>query len=158
MVDAVAAECEFFLLGERGEGHVVDDADGEVVLGLGELEVFVDGNDLRGGGVVRAEAVATAHDEGCVFGAIEGFLDVEVEGFTVGTGLLGAVEHGDALGRLGHGCEEVLDREGAVEVYAHEADLFALCAEVVDGFACGFGSRAHEDDDAVGLVVAVVVE
>ena len=43
-------------------------------------------------------------------------------------------------------------------MYAHQTYLFALFAEVVDGFACGFGSRAHEDDDAVGFGISVVVE
>ena len=43
-------------------------------------------------------------------------------------------------------------------MYAHQTHLFALFAEVVDGFARGFGSRAHEDDDAVGFGISVVVE
>ena len=155
---ALSAEADFLFRGEGGEGHVVDNADGEVVLGFVEREVLIDRHDLCRSGVVGSESVASAHDEGGIFTAVVGILDVEIEGFSAGSGFFGAVEHGNARGRGGHSGEEVLDREGAIEVHADHADLFSLFAEVVDGFASSFGGRTHENDHAVGFGIAVVVE
>jgi len=52
----------------------------------------------------------------------------------------------------------VLGREGTVEVNSDEADFLALRGEVVDGLADGLGHRAHGDDDAVGILCAVIVK
>ena len=140
------------------EGHVVDDADDEVVFGLGECQVLVDAENLCGGGVLRRQTVAAAHDEGSVLLAVEGVDDVEEEGLAVGAGLLGAVEDGDALHGGGDGLHEVLHGEGTVEVNGHEADFLALGGEGVDGLLGGLGDGAHGDDDALGIGGAVVVE
>ncbi len=129
-VGAGVAEGDFGHQGQRCECHVVYDAESEVVLGLGKSEVFVYGEDLSGCGVFRSQTVAATDDDGGVFLAVEAFLDVEVEGFAVGTGFFGAVEHGNAFCCCGNGCEEVLGREGTVEVYCYETYLLALGDEV----------------------------
>ncbi len=144
--------------GERGECHVVDDAECEVVLRGGQSEVLVYADDLGGSGVLRSQTIAAAYDYGGILTAIETFLHVEVEGLAVCAGFLGAVKHGYALGCLGDGSEEVLGRERTVEVYRYEADLLALGGEVVDSFFNSLRYRADSDDDAVCVGCAVVVE
>ncbi len=158
LVDACAAKGHFSLRGKRGEGNVVDDADGEVILGHGKGEVLEHADDHRGSGVFRRQAIAAAHDEGGVLLAVESFLNVKVEGFAGGAGFLGAVKHGDALGGGGDGGHQVLHRERTVEVYRNEAHLLALGQHVVDGFLGGLGNGTHGDDDAVGILGAIVVE
>ena len=109
-------------------------------------------------GVFRTQTVAAANDERGIFLSVEAVLDVHVERFAIGTRFLGTVEYGNALGCLGHSCQEVLGRERTVEVNSYQTDLFALGAQVVDHFADGFCYRAHSDDDAFCFGVAVVVE
>ena len=129
-----------------------------MVLGFRKLEVFVNAKNLCGSGVVRTETVTTTNDNGSVSLSVEGFLHVEVKGFAVCTRFLCAVEHGNALTSSGNCTEEMLYREGTVEVYAYQTYLFALCCEVVDSFARSFCCRTHKDDHAVGIFSTVVVE
>ena len=155
---AFAAHGYFFSLRERSEGHVVDDAQSELVLRFRKGEVFIYGQNLSRSGVVRAETVASAHDDGGVGLAVEAFLHVQVQRFAVGTRFFRAVQNGNFLGTGRNGGQEVLGRERAVEVYGHQAHLFALGGQVVDGLADGFGHGTHGDDDAVGILCAIVRE
>ena len=149
------------VLGHReGEvGDVVDDAQGELALGLVLLELLEDGERGRGRLVLGAEAVAST-DDGDLGHALleEGGDDVLVEGLADGAGLLGAIEDGDLLHALGQGGDEVLDRPGAVEADLDEADLLAVGVEVVDDLLEGVAEGAHADDHAVRVSGAVVVE
>ena len=52
----------------------------------------------------------------------------------------------------------MLDRERAVQVDLHHADLAALRVQVVNGLLDRLGSRAHDDDDFLCVRRAVVVE
>ena len=155
---AGATHGHLFLHGQRGEGHVVLDTDGELVLGHRQGQVLINRENLGGRGVLAAEAVAATHDNGGILGAVEAVLHVEIQGLAVSAGLLGAVEHGNALGSAGNGCEEVLGAEGAIQVNSDEADLLTLIGQIVDGLADGLGHTAHGDDDAVGILGAVVVK
>ena len=146
------------LLGERGEGVVVDDTHREVVLRLGELEVLIDGEDLGRRGVAGSQSVASADDERMARVVVEGRLDVEVERLALSTRLLRAVEHGDALHGLRQRLAQVIDRERTIEVDSHHTDLLALLHQVVDALAGRLRGRTHEDDDVLGIGSAVVVE
>ena len=142
----------------RSEGHVVHDADGEIVLGAFGLEAFIDRQDLAGRGVLGAEAVAPTDDlHGDTPLLVDG-ADILIQGLSHGAGFLGAVQHGDALAGAGDRCQEVLRGKGAVEVDIHQAHLLALGGEVVHGFLGGFGGGAHEDDDPLRVGGAVVVK
>ena len=144
---------------EREVGEVVDDADGELALGLVLLELGVHRERVCGGGVLGAQAVATAHDgEVAHAGLVEGGDDVLVQGLADGAGLLGAVEDGDLLDALGERLDEVLDGPGTVQTDLDQADLLAVRVEVVDGLLEGVAEGAHADHDAVGVLGAVVVE
>ena len=160
LVGAFLHDGDFFFERERLEGHVVDDADGEAVLGLTQLEVVEDGDDLGRAGVFGGKAVTAAHQQGGFVAHVgEDALDVEVERFAQGAGFFGAVEYGDAFGRLGQRAEEVLGGERTIKAYRHKAQfLAARLGEVVDGLPDGFAHGAHGDDDVFGVGGAVVVE
>ena len=123
---ALCTESNLWKEGKRSECNVVYDAESEVVFGLGQGEVLKYAEDLSGSGVLRRETVAAADDEGGILLTVETLLYVEVERFAVCTWFFGTVEHCDTLCGGGHCCEEVLGREGAVEVYCHEAHFLAF--------------------------------
>ena len=127
-----------------------------MILWLWEFEVLVDSENHCWSHVGRTESVASADDERSVLLSVEGILHVEVERFAVSSWLLSAVEDSNALNRLWNSCEETFYREWAIEVYRHHTVLLAVGVCVVDGFASGLCSRAHEDD-AVGSVLSSVV-
>ena len=144
---------------ERGVGNVIVDADGEVVLRRVLREVVVDRDELARGGVLGGQAVAAADDRDVVSaGLIEGGHNVEVYRLADRTGLLAAVENGDLLDARRDGSCEMLDRERAVQVNLHHADLAALCVQVVNGLLDRLGSRAHDNDNFFCVRRAVVVE
>ena len=155
---ASAAKSDFLHSGQAGEGDVVHDTDGEVVLGLGQGEVIEDADDLGGRGIVRTETVAAADDERTILDIVVSVLHVEVQRLAVGAGLLRAVEHSDALHALGNSSEEVLDAEGTIEVNADHTHLLAVGVQVVDSLAGCVGGRTHKDNHAVGILCAVVAE
>ena len=147
------------LVFQGGVGHVIVDADGEVVLGLGLLQVVIDSDDLAGGGVLGAEAIAAAHHaDVAAAGLIQGGDHIQVHRLAHGAGLLGAVQHGDALAGGGDGGGEVLHGEGTVQVDLHHAHLAALGIQVVHGLLHAFGGGAHHHDDLLRVGSAVVVE
>ena len=140
-------------------GDVVDDADGELALGLVLLELLEDGEGGRRGRVLRAEAVTAADDlDVGLAGLIEGGDDVLVKGLADGAGLLGAVHDGDLLDGLGDHVDEALDGERAEQADLDEADLLAVGVQVVDDLLEDVAEGAHADDDTVGVGGAVVVE
>ena len=155
---ALATECHFLNLRQRGDRYVVDDTHGEVVLRLGQSEVVEHGDDLGRRGVARTQTIASTHDERLVLYIVESTLHVEVQRLALGTRLLRAVEYGDALHGLGHGSQQVLHRERTIEVDSHHTNLLTLSYEVVDSLAGSLGGRTHEDDDALGILGSVVVE
>ena len=146
---------------ERRVRHVVHDADREVVARLLFRELVEDAGDHGRGEFLGGQAVPAADDprEGGAparFG--ERGHDILIERLADRAGLLGAVEDGDrADGRRQRG-HEAGDVERAEEPDLENADLFAAGHQPVDGFVGGLGARAHEDDDALGLRVAGVVE
>ena len=144
---------------KRGVGHVIVDADGEVVLRGVFFQVVINGNELARGGVLGGQAVAAA-DDGDVVSAclIEGGHDVEVYRLANRTGLLAAVENGDFLNRSRDCSCEMLDRERAVQVNLHHADLAALRVQIVNSLLDRFGSRAHDNDNFFCVRRTVVVE
>ena len=144
---------------KRSVSHIVVDADGEVVLRCVLREVVVNRDELARGGVLGGQAVAAADDRNVVSaGLIEGGHDVEVYRLADRTGLLAAVQNGNLLNGSRDCRREMLDRERAVQVNLHHADLAALCVQVIDRFLDRLGSRAHDDDDFLCVRCAVVVE
>ena len=140
-------------------GHVVDDAHGEVVLGLGLAEVVVDGLDHGGIELLAAQAVAAAdHNEILPTGFPQGGAHVGVQGLAQGAGLLGAVHDGQLLAGGGDGGQELIGGEGPIQADLDEAQLLAPGVQVVDGLLGHVGAAAHDDDHPVGIGGAHVVE
>ena len=83
---------------------------------------------------------------------------VEVQRIAGRAGLLGPVEHGQAARARRQGGQEGRLREGPVQPDLQHAHLFAARDQVVDGLVRGLRARAHDDDHALGLRVAGVLE
>ena len=148
---------DFLFDGERRVGDVVEDTNGEVVL-LALVHILVYGVDHRRIEFLAAEAVSAAEHFRLDLEFVKSRDDVEVERFAEGTRFLGAVEHGDFLCGLGESGDEFFRGEGAVKTNLDHADLFAFGVEVIDGLFGGFCTAAHNDDDAVGVLCAVVID
>ncbi len=101
MVPSAAVFGQFLSSGRRVR-HVIDDADGELTLGLRLGKLGVNSEHGSGRGVLGAETV-TAADDGLVGDAGVGQRgdDVEIEGLALCAGLLGAVEDRDLLAVAG---------------------------------------------------------
>ena len=147
------------LVVQGGEGHVIVDADGEVVLGLVLLQVVVHSDDLAGGGVLGGQAVTAAnHADVAAAGLVQSGDNVQVHGLAHGAGLLVAVQHGDALAGGGDGGSEVGHGEGTIQVDLHHAHLAALSVQVIHGLLHGLAGGAHHNDDFLSVGSAIVVE
>ena len=152
-------------LGEQGSahgqgqvGHVILDADGEVVLGLLQQQIVEHGLQLGGGGVLAGQAIASGEDQGAVRLVDIGGADVLIQGLADGTGFLHTVQHGDALHGLGHGGHQVLAGEGTEQVHLQEAHLLTLGVQIIDDLLGAAGHAAHGHDDALCVRRAVIVE
>ena len=146
-------------LGQAQVGHVIDNADGELALGLVLLELLEDSERGRGRRILAAQAITAADDlDARLAGLVESGDDVLVERLADGTRLLGTVHDGDLLDGLGENVDEVLDGERTEQTNLDKADLLAVSVEVVDDFLEHVAEGAHAHDDAVGIGSAVVVE
>ncbi|KAF5044330.1 hypothetical protein DSECCO2_492900 [anaerobic digester metagenome] len=143
---------------EGGVGHIVVDADIEMMLGLGDQHIVINGLDHGRGELLGAQTVTAGDDLGHFAAFHVGGADVLVERITLGAGFLGAVEHGDDGSRGGQNLQEVLGQERTVEANLDQADLLALGKKVTHHFLDGFTGRTHGHDDALGLRVADIVE
>ena len=143
---------------QREIRHIIVDADSEVVLRLGREEVLDNGQNLCRRGILRRKTVAAADDKGLLSLAVEHILDIEVEGLAVCSGLLRTVEYADTLYACGNRIEEILLREGTVEVYGDKTHLAALSSKIVDALLDGLVNRTHRHDHVLGIGSAVVGE
>ena len=113
----------------------------------------------RGGELLGGEAVAAAEDERQLAPALRQRRDhVLEERLAERPGLLGAVEDGDAAHGRRERRDERVGGEGPEEPHCEHADLLAGGGEGVDRLARRADARAHQDEDALGLGMAVVVE
>ena len=147
----------------KGEvGHVVFDADSEVVLGRGHEHIVVDGLTHGRSEFLGAEAVAAGDDLGEHTDLVAVFhksgADVLIEGFAESTGFLGAIDDGDGLHGGGQNFKHMLGAEGTIQTDLEQTDAFALSVQVVDHFFENVAGRAHGHDHAVGFSVAIVIE
>ena len=144
---------------EREVGNVVDDADGELLLGSVRLSVSVNSDDVAGGGVLGAETVSAAINlDAGKFGIVESSQNIQIEGFADGTGLLGSVENGDGLDSLGQLGGHVGTNEGTIQSYLEQTDLLAGSVEVINNFLCAVADGTHGNDHVLCVSSAVVVE
>jgi len=83
---------------------------------------------------------------------------VEVERVTRRAGLLGAVEHGDALGGLGQRLDEGSHGEGPIESNGDHADALALGLQPGSRLGGRLGARGHQHQHPLGLGVPGVLD
>ena len=151
---------------QREVRDVVHDADGEVRLGRRLRQLVEDRLDAARREFLRGQAVAAAGDprvrcegrEAGVLRLAQGRQHVQVERLADGARLLGAVEHADRPDALRQRGDELPDRERAVEADLHHPHLLAPGDQPVHRLVSRLGTRAHQDDDALGLRMADVVE
>ena len=123
-----------------------------------ELEVVKHSLNVGRRELLGAQAVTSADDLDLAAFLDEGGADVEVERLAQGAGLLGAVEHGDALAGRRDGVHEALGAERTIQVNAHQTDLLAHLVELVDGLGRNVAAGAHRHDDALRIRSADVVK
>ena len=119
---------------QRQVGDVVDDAHGEAGAGCLGGELVVDGLRVSRCELLGAESVPATDDEGVAL-AGERRHHVEVQRLRRSSGLLGAVEYGDARDGGGKCRSQRVRGEGPVEPHDRESDLLPLGVELVDGLA-----------------------
>jgi len=146
------------LLFERKTGNVINDSDGEAVLGLILGKVLVNCKDGLGRSILGAKSVASAYDSllqtlGCKSGN-----NVKIQRLTERAGLLGSVKNCDLGSSLGDSFNKLVCSEGSVKTNLNKADLFALRHHIIDNFLCNVTNRAHSNDNSVCLGMTVVVE
>ncbi len=157
--DLVGLDVERRVERERAVGDVVDDPDREVVAGFGRAELVEDRAHHRGREFLAREAVAAADDDGDVAARLaQRRDDVEVERIADGARLLRAVEHGERAHARGERPRERGHVEWPVEPDLEHAHALAARAEPVGGLLRRLRARAHEDDDALRVGRAGVVE
>ena len=140
-------------------GQVVGDADGEVFLGLILSQLFEHSKCGSRRSILGAQAITTAADGDVSTASLcQSGDNVQIQGFTQSAGFLGTIQNGDLLDGLGDDGQQTICCEGTIQTDQDQADLFAVCVQVVHDFACHVSDGAHGDDDAVCIGSAVVVE
>src|SRR5208337_5012627 len=110
------------------------------------------------------EAIAAADDAGNADGRIREIalhIDTEnvlIERLAKAAGFFGAVEYCDGGHAFRDGIEKRFGGERAEEADFQERNFFAEFLEGVDGLFRGASAGAHQNDEAVGIGGAVVIE
>lgn len=124
---------------------------------LALVHVLVDCRRHGGVELLAAQTVSAAQHFRLDLELVKRGDDVEIERLAERARFLGAIQDGDLLGGLGESGDELFRGEGAVQSDFDDAHLLALGVEIIDGLFHGFRAAAHQDDDAVGVLRAVVV-
>ena len=150
---------DVFFHRKRGVGHVVFDTDGETFFRAFLFHVAIHGNDLTRVGVFRTQAVtARVHRHVREFAVTQRSANIEVQRFADRTRFFGTVENTDLLHGVRESCDQVFDRERAIQTNFDQTDRFAGRIQMIHGFFDGFADRTHRDDDVFRVTFAVVVE
>ena len=151
---------------QAGVGHVVVDADGEVVLGRFGGKVVEYGLDHRRRELLGTESVPAAGRARVTIG-LEPFLlhrlaqggaNVDVQRFADGARLLGPIKDPQAFDRGGNCLGEGLGIERTIQADLDHADFLALADHVFDRFVHGLRAGTHHDEHALGIRRSDIVE
>ena len=148
---------------QAGVRDVVVNANREVVLRLRLGHLVEDALDHGGSKFLRREPIAAADD--CRHGVRQAggvFTqygeDVLIERLAQCAGFLAAVENGNRLHRRGQRGQEGLRVKRPEQANLDHADLLALLDHQVRSLFGRFGAGAHEDDHALRIGRAIVIE
>ena len=148
---------EGFIHGDGEMGHIVLDANRESIPVLFRIEEVINGFDVLRLGVFGRKAITSADDldVGTSFRGQSG-QNVEIKRFAFCAEFFRAVEDGDFLNGSRNSFGKEFAGERAVEVDTDQTNVFATAVEFVHDFGRSFGDRAHRDDDAVRVLVAII--
>jgi len=157
---------ELGIILQTGMGHVVDDADRKVVLGLGRIQLVQHRLDHRRREFLGRQAVATPDDQrqlGAGTGSLlpafdQGRQNILVQRFARPAGFFGAIEHSDALDRRRDRGQTGGDVERAEQPHFEDTHLLAHPIQFQHRLLDGSDAGAHQHDDAVGISRPHVVE
>ena len=145
--------------GERSVGHVVVDADGEVVLRLLGFGVFEYRCHHGRREFFATEAIASANDfDIFVSGLNQRVEHVLIQRFAKGAGLLRAIEHRKALDALGERAHELCRNERTIEADFEHTELRAVFVKVFNGFFRNIRATAHDDEHGFCIRRADIVK
>ena len=147
-------------------GHVVVDADGEMILGLIFAEFIEHRLDHRRGEFLGRQPVAAANhswhgrhwQRTRAMRFHQGADHTEIHRLAGGTRLLGAVENGNGFNRGGQRRQESVGGKRQEQPDLQYADFLAALVEVSGSFASSLGARSHQDHDTLGVRIAGIVE
>ena len=149
---------DLFGLRQGSMGHIIRNADGEVVLGLCLFQIAEYGKDLGRRGVLGTQSVTSADNNRFPVLFIEYMENILVQGFAQGTGLFCPVEHSDLLHRGRQHLQKMLCGERPVKAYTDGADLFPLADQIIHRLIDGVAYGSHGYDDILRIGSAVIVE
>ena len=127
-----------------------------MVLGHSQFQILEHAQDHGGSNVGTAQTIASAYDKGSILHAVESVLHVQQQRFAVAAGFLGTVQNGNALAAFGYSLQQMLHREGTIQVNAHHTVLLAVGIGIVYSLACSLGGRTHQDDDVLCILGTIV--
>ena len=164
--DIVRFDVERWIVVDAGEGYVVLDARGEVVLWAVFLHLIEDTFDHRGCEFLGGKPVPSTDDprdflERCksvCHCLVDGGTHIHVERFSWSAGFLGAIQCGDHPGRGRERFHQVFGGERPVEPYFHHTDFLAFVHQVADGLVGCLRARAHEHDHTICVGSTHIVE
>ncbi len=127
---------------DAGKGHIVLDADGEMILGICSCEVVKHAFSHGGGKLVRAKSIpATDNLWPCLEGRLAGAHGLTNSGAYVFVkrladcaGLFRSVQNRDGLDCGWQRRDEAVHRKGPKQMHFEHADFLAVSVEVVDDF------------------------
>jgi hypothetical protein len=157
-------DVEIGVVGQARAADVVGDAQGEPAPRRVECELGEHARRHARRELLGRQPVPPADDPGDAVsltaraGLGQGGEDVEVERLPVGAGLLGAVEDRHRAHAVRQRLDQLRRREGAVQAHLEHPDPVAAGDEVGHCLAHRLRGGAHDDDDPLGLGVAVVLD
>ena len=154
---AFGSGVDLLLDGQGGEGDVVGDAHGEVVLHLA-VQIVIHSLGHGGGELLGAQAVTAAYYlDVCAAALYQSVYNVLIQRLAQRTGFLGAVQNGDLLYGSGYSLYEPVGRERTVQADLQQTQLGAPGVQVIDGLFYYVCAAAHDDDDVLGVRCANVI-
>ena len=143
---------------QRGVGYVISDADGEVVFRLCACQIVENSYDIARQQILGAQAITATDNHRLAVACIEGSTYIKIQRFAKGARLFGAVQHSDTFYALRNCAHKMLDAERTVQMNYEHANLSAFSVKLLYNSADGFRSRAHDDDDILCILCAIIVE
>jgi len=140
-------------------GYVVNDTDGELMLGRILCQLLVNSKYGSGVGILGTQTVTAADDGNIILaGLSQSHNNILIQRLALRAGLLGAVQNRDLLCGCGNSSKQLFSAEGTEQTDLNKADLLAVGVQIVDNFLDNVVDGAHSNDDAVSVGRTVVVK